>query len=263
MILSAYVQSAREVGEAKSFEGRLAAAWPRFVDCEARLSSLGPFLVREVGLASGMQVLDAAAGIGCDALFVASLGCQTTANELSCDFRKLIRARKSSELVTLTRHDWRDMVAAFGPTKFDAVLMLGNSLALILDDFTRDRIVAQAYEVCRKGGVFLVDQRNFERIYAEQAAIKEGRFEFGNKVMYCGDEVIAHPLSISRASINMGYFEGRTSKVIGRLDMATLLRGWLPNALRRAGFVLEAHHDLGLSRHEEADFVTYVARKPA
>ena len=119
----------------------------------------------EFGVPPGSDVLDAACGIGTQALGLAQLGYRVTASDLS--LRAVDRAREEAKTRGLSMAfavaDLRHLSSAFA-RGFPAVIACDNAIPHLLSD---DEIRA-AFVECRRlldpGGVFLVSVRDYAAI---------------------------------------------------------------------------------------------------
>lgn len=241
-------------------DGRLAERWTDFVGCNRRLETEGPFLLNILGR-RGVRVLDAAMGIGCESIFLARHGFRVTGNEISPTFRRLAEGRAQSEAVRfdVTAIDWTNLSAVFGRNTFDAVLILGNSLCLLRDAEARRQAVLNFREVCAKGGTVLVDERNFEYILRNRAAILDGDFRYSGRVMYCGTEVSGRPTAIDSECVRFTYEYRPSGDYLGHLDMHPFCEGEMAELFNQAGLTcIERYSDLAKGYRGDADFYTYV-----
>lgn len=240
---------------------KLATHWADFVDCGARLSTLGPFLCRICGEYEDPIVLDAAAGIACESIFLRERGIRIVSNEIDAALRARGQARAESQGIELewTTVDWRGLCDQLTPCSFDVGLVLGNSLCLLLDAEDRRVAVTQFRRAIRPGGKLVVDERNFAYILSEKASILEGQFRYSGRVMYCGRRVSGRPILIRPELVRFGYFTNQ-NECVGTLDMYPFQRHELRDLLMKAGFAtVRTYADLSVDHREDADFYTHVA----
>jgi SAM-dependent methyltransferase len=222
-------------------EDTLAQRWPDFVDPSKRLVKEAPFLEALINR-YGTRVLDAAMGIGCESVFLAKCGSQVTGNEISSRFRRiaLARARLENAPMKVTAIDWRNLAKVFDPDSFDVVLLLGNSLCLMRELADRQETVTNLKTVCRRGGVVVVDQRNFDYIIREKERILAGYFRYHREVMYCGSKVVGYPADINVNRVRFAYEDTRSKRLLGHLDMHPFLERELVDIFGNEGFSLDA-----------------------
>jgi glycine/sarcosine N-methyltransferase len=147
----------------------LAADYDRFVHWEARLAYELPFFQRLFTEHGIERVLDAACGTGQHAIALARRGYQVVGADLSAPM--IERARQNA-----VRRDAANAyfvvaglgdLASLGRT-FDAVLCLGNSLPHLLTAAAVTRALADFAVVLRPGGLLVMQNRNFDRVWAER-----------------------------------------------------------------------------------------------
>jgi len=246
--------------QSEGFQSSLVRAWPAFVDCRARLRTLLPFLTATIPLRA--RVIDLAAGIGCEAVALAELGYQVTANEINPALHRLAarRAQHWTDHLKLRRCDWRHIATEMGGERFGALLLLGNSFCLLPDEDERRQALCEFVSLCDTDAAFIVDLRNFKYILRARDAILGGRFRYSGRVMYCGKRISGHPIAISPDRVTFGYF-GEDGLKRGTLDMVPLLVDDLIAACGRVGFrAVAVFSDLKPGIDESADFFTCVFR---
>jgi SAM-dependent methyltransferase len=242
--------------------GTLAARWPEFVDCEERLRLEEPFLETLLGRFANPSILDAAMGIGCEVTWLTKAGYNVIGNEVEADLLLVARtrAKKSHVDISTISCDWRNLTDVFGDRCFDVVLLLGNSFCLLLDPSDRERAARHLYNICRSGGMLVIDERNFPYILGSKEGILKGHFRYSRRVVYCGSEIDARPIEIGQDKVRFGYFDG--ASIVGTLDMFPFPLGHLKEIFLRAGFgSVEVFSDFAHGYDPSADFYTYVFRR--
>lgn len=265
LTISAFIESPSEARWNGECEDPLVARWPDFVNYSKRLETEGPFL-RGVVRQYGVRVLDAAMGIGCESIFLTKEGAQVTGNEINPGFREHAREKARVEKVELkvTAIDWRNLAKVFEPDSFDVILLLGNSLCLMQKSDDRKETLKSLREVCRPGGVVVVDQRNFDYILEQKEAVLNGYFRYGHRVMYCGTDIVGYPIAIDNDCVRFVYENTASQNILGYLDMHPFLGRELVDVFQNGGFTLES----SLSDFQPlpfcptADFYTHIFRKP-
>jgi SAM-dependent methyltransferase len=253
------------MGSLSENPNKLLARWQEFVDCPARLRLEGPFLNRVMADVNGScrEVLDAAMGMGCEAIFLALRGLTVTGNEINPELVRLAAAHAvtSRADLRLTANDWRDFGLSFHGKTFDVVLLVGNSFSLLLGDGDRRRAAAGLRAVCRPGGIMVVDQRNYDYIRAARSEVLSGRFRYSNQVMYCGTRIQGQPIVVTDRLITFAYEDRQTGVELGQFDMYPFYDLELAELIMDAGFQgYERYSDFRPGHHENADFFTYVFR---
>lgn len=242
----------------------LARRWPDFVDPSKRLVKEAPFLKSLINR-YGTRVLDAAMGIGCESVFLAKCGFQVTGNEISSSFRRiaLARARVENAPMKVTAIDWRNLAQVFDSDSFDVVLLLGNSLCLMQELADRQATVINLKSVCHRGGVVVIDQRNFDYMFRERERILAGYFRYKTEAIYCGTRVVGYPVDIDVSRVRFAYEDVESKTILGHLDMHPFLKRELVDMFESEGFSLDASlsdfHQK--SSDPNSDFFVHVFRK--
>ncbi len=151
----------------------LAADYDRFVNWEGRLAYELPFFERllDEHLPSGQgkaRLLDAACGTGQHAIALAQQGYEVLGADLSTAMAEGARANAAAASVPV-----RFVVAGFGHLAelgetFDGVLCLGNSLPHLLTAEALAQALADFAAVLRPGGLLLLQNRNFDRVWRQR-----------------------------------------------------------------------------------------------
>jgi glycine/sarcosine N-methyltransferase len=150
----------------------LAVDYDRFVNWEARLAHELPFFLTLFDQAGVQRVLDAACGTGHHAIALARHGYDVVGADLSPAMVELARENAAAAGVTV-----RFVQAGLGELSgiepgakgnFDAVLCLGNSLPHLLSRDAVTATLADFAAVLRPGGLLVVQNRNFDKIWAEK-----------------------------------------------------------------------------------------------
>jgi glycine/sarcosine N-methyltransferase len=271
--------------EVPLFPKRLADAWEAYVDEEHRLNGapgggsrgLAAFLEDVLqGHRSG-RILDAAAGIGSDSLWLIRQKIDVTANEIEAYFAVALREKFAAvgiEEPQLVRVDWRTLTDIYRGEWFEVVLVLGNSLCLVRNTDDRMRCLREFRDILKPGGILVVDERNWNYILRDRDDILSDpiqKFRYP-RVIYTGTEVRSYPVAISKDAVVLEFFEaphtrrnptGRP-KVIGKIETYPIVEPSLSEMLADAAFRdVTTYSDLELRDpiDPEATFYTYTARK--
>jgi SAM-dependent methyltransferase len=193
-------------------------------------------------LPPGSRVLDAACGIGVDALVLHRQGHRVTAADASPAMIDRARTRFSAagaRIPTMVCR-WRQLPDRL-PRSYDAVLCTGNALAHLLDDGQVEAALCGFRSVLRDGGVLLLDGHEWDVIPArgpstERADLvtRDGatatcRYRWGTPSGPPGPHTLEIEISISAADHDASV---RTHVVTLRPYTHDQLRRWL----REAGF---------------------------
>lgn len=241
----------------------LVGFWGRFIDWEKRRKGENGFLVKTLSRFKARKVFDSCMGDGCDTIFLLKEGFEVTSNDLDVTFIRKAQenARKNSVRLNVTSFDWRRLDKHFPPDSFDAVICLGNSLTYLFSKKDHAKSLRGFYRLLRKGGVLVVDERNYDYFLKNRKEILAGKFRYRGKFVYCGTEVKAHPIRISSKEVVMEYCDSKTSQKC-QLVMYPFKKGELRSRIREAGFGrIETYCDFQKKKDNEADFFTYVAQK--
>lgn len=165
----------------------LAADYDRFVNWKGRLSHELPFFDRlfagrllESRLRSGRgvrRVLDAACGTGQHAIALAQRGYQVVGSDLSARMVELARYNAASASatagldVTFEVAGLSELASLDG--NFEAAICLGNSLPHLLTAQAVSGALAGFAAVLRPGGLLVIQNRNFDRVWRERERFME------------------------------------------------------------------------------------------
>ena len=267
---------------------KMATRWREYVDVDYRLrkaGALATFLRKELDGAE--LVLDAAAGIGCEAILLQGLGFGVISNEVDENLRveaeKL--ANEHQQRLALEQHMWERLPDKLeGGLKFDAILCLGNSLCLVPDVKRQAESLAGFNQLLRPGGLLVIDERNFSWMLIHRDNIMRDPVaewpHLEGDVMYAGQSVRGFPASIAEDRIEWVIYDNterrstRAEMLSAAIDNPLELRpfraGELHALLEKNGFeVLRIYADLeevsngampSQSKVGEAAFLTYVAK---
>lgn len=146
----------------------LAADYDRFVNWQGRLSHELPFFASLFEGRGVQRVLDAACGTGHHALALAGQGYQVVGADLSTAMIERARANATVQGVDVSFVvAGLGGFAALGET-FDAAICLGNSLPHLLSARAVAEALADFAAVLRPGGPLVIQNRNFDRVWAQQ-----------------------------------------------------------------------------------------------
>jgi SAM-dependent methyltransferase len=278
------------------FGGELAERWEDYVDPAAREAVLGPFM--DSVLQDHPDVLDAAAGIGCESIYLLKAEgspYSVLSNEVDGRFLAVAtrRAEKSHVNISLRKYRWESLPSALeGNMRFNAVLVLGNSICMVLDEEHRKRCLRAFFDCLRPGGSLVIDERNFSYLLRARDAVLSDPlatlpFISVGDVMYHGQALKGLPTAISDTQITWSFCENdppahSSEDLLARrivdadVQLYPFKHGELFQCLRDTGFqqidvyadlepVSTGRSDRSTMPSEEAignsDFVTYVARR--
>jgi glycine/sarcosine N-methyltransferase len=301
-IISSYVDEVLEKSEdlgdvaprLELIDPDLAESWETYLDPASREEGpLGKFLL---DVLQGKQyVLDAAAGIASDSVFLLEQGFSVWSNEVDRRLAETAEAyatRRRAPL-KLTSYLWETLPDSLeGGMRFEAVLVLGNSICLVQDDAQRRQCLNAFHDVLRPGGALVLDERNFSYMldYSKEIVADPAKYfppTLAGDVMYGGRKVRGFPAQISKEDVVWRFFDnaslgrrGARRDILDRLFQVNDLHlypfahGELYGLLKETGFVnIRVFADLQMigtargtmpSREAigSADFITYVAERP-
>ncbi|HLY18677.1 MAG TPA: class I SAM-dependent methyltransferase [Bryobacteraceae bacterium] len=137
---------------------------------------LGPLLEAECGKNAAL-ILDAACGIGTQAIGLAMRGHRVTASDLS--EAAIVRARAEAAARKLSIPFWtadlRDLSGAPGGP-FDVVLIADNALAHLLTEDDVRQAAASAARMLRPGGILLATMRDYDTLARERPVVQGPAF---------------------------------------------------------------------------------------
>ncbi len=240
----------------------LVGIWGDFIDWRRRRLGENGFLEKTLAGHGCKRVLDASLGDGCDSIHLIKQGFEVTSNEIDSLFieRALLNAKKANVNLSVTCFDWRELDEKFERDSFDAVLLLGNSLTYLFRRNDRLRALKAFKNVLRKGGVLLIDERNYEYMLKNRAQILAGKFKYSGKFVYCGSKVHGRPVEIRDNKVVMKY-EHENGKT-AFLTLYPFKKGELKGLLKEASFgKIMQYSDYHPGYSSNADFHQYVTVK--
>jgi SAM-dependent methyltransferase len=136
--------------------------WEKSIQRQSQ--ALGEIL-REFGVRPGDRVLDAAAGIGTQALGLAAAGYDVAASDISDGAIERLEREAARRQLSLRARvaDLRTLSATFAET-FDAVLACDNAIPHLLTDAEIARAFAECRKCVRFGGVLIISVRDYATI---------------------------------------------------------------------------------------------------
>jgi hypothetical protein len=192
-----YVRKMQEFARAKPFKGgdvglelvelEVAERWNDYVGFADRVSGrdnpLGDFLLERIDEKfpnRDCTVLDAAAGSGCDAIFLIRKGLRVDINEADPRYAEMIQRNADDPVLGLGRKGglraarlplsnitWQDLHGGLPPgSRYHVVLVLGNSFCLV-EPRDRRKCLQELTAVLYKNGMLVIDERNFSDMLDE------------------------------------------------------------------------------------------------
>ncbi|MEW6294716.1 MAG: class I SAM-dependent methyltransferase [Candidatus Diapherotrites archaeon] len=238
--------------------------WGDFIDWKKRREGERGFLFNKLKEFKCKKVFDSSLGEGADSIYLIKNGFEVVSNDIDKLFIEKAQKNAVLEGVTLniTELDWRELEEHFKQESFDAVLCLGNSLTYLFKKADQLKTLKNFFFILRKKGVLIIDERNYQYVLDKRKEIlKEGKFNYSKKYVYCGNEVHGEPIEISENKVRMQYTDERTGKK-AYLIVYPFKRNELLNLLKEAGFnKIEKFSDYKKGDNPNADFRQYVCIK--
>lgn len=241
----------------------LVEIWREFIDWDKRRVGEDGFLTKNLRQNNVKKVFDSSLGDGCDSIYLLKEGFDVTSNEIDNVFLNKARQNALSEEIelNLTYLDWRNLDKELQEGSFDAVICLGNSLTYLFKEKDQLQALEQFKKILRKGGVLIVDGRNYQYILDNKDEILKGNFKYSGDYVYCGDKVHGTPIAIADKKVRIEYKHSETDKK-GYLTLYPFKRGELKGLLERAGFSsIKQFSDYKEGENPEADFYQYICIK--
>ena len=241
----------------------LVEMWGDFIDWKKRRKGENGFLKKILEKNNARDVFESCLGDGCDSIYLIKEGFEVTSNDLDVEFIKKAQenARKENVKLNITSFDWRELEKHFEKEKFDAVLCLGNSLTYLFKKPDRLKTLKQFYKILKKGGVLVIDERNYQYFLDNKEQILGGNFIYSGKYVYCGNKVHGKPIEIKKNKVVMEYADTLRKKK-GHLTLYPFWKGEMLLLLKTAGFKeIAQYSDYKKGFNQKADFYTYVCKK--
>lgn len=241
----------------------LAEMWGDFVDWNKRRTGENGFLVKTLCAYKCKRIFESCLGDGCDAIHLTKEGFDVTSNEIDTLFAEKAKENAVKENISLkiTGFDWRNLSKHFSRGHFDAVLCLGNSLTYLFSKEDHLRTLRNFRYILRKGGILIIDERNYQYFLDDADKILKGKFRYSGKYMYCGTRVSGHPVEIENNKVVMEYTDKKTGKK-AYLVLYPFKRGELMKLIEGAGFSkVTQYSDFKKGFSKNADFFQYTAVK--
>lgn len=256
------------------FQPNLADVWDEFVSPKKRVTRLGPFVEQQIadaGIESAM-ILDAATGVGCDSVYLASQGHSVVSNEI--DPRLIahaveLNAQNGDHPLDIKRFDWRHFEHLADADTFDVVLALGNSLSCLYSESDVRDVLVRFAHLLKPDGLLIVDERDYPSMFEERDKMETKDFLFPGEVVYCSRSIQARPRRIPKEAgvdndlLTLEYIRASDGVEVGTFDVLPFADGQLTGLLEESGFRnVKRHFNLKPSRGRSAvQFVTYVASR--
>ena len=223
-----------------------------------------PFLlsVLKERVPAGACVLDAAVGVGHDAIYLAKQGYPVHGNDIDKDALKLARknAKRAGAKIVFTGVNWLDF--RLYNVYYGVVLCLGNSLTYLFD---KDQQLQALKNFRNKLDVpdctLVIDERNYQYMFDHAREIERRRFRYPGVYALSKKDVHLTPLAIKEGEVIMRAASRQTGHTLD-LKFYPFKRNEMLSLLRETGFRrIEQFSDYIPGFNPNADFYQYVCTK--
>jgi 2-polyprenyl-3-methyl-5-hydroxy-6-metoxy-1,4-benzoquinol methylase len=154
---------------------QFASDYDRFVNWDNRLTFEIPLIEKNLAdvkkpAAEPLHILDAACGTGMHALALTKAGYQVAGADFSREM--IINAKRNAEStqlqLPLETVGFGALASAFGESRFDALLCLGNSLPHLIEEKDLESALKDFHACLKPGGLLLIQNRNFDAVMAKK-----------------------------------------------------------------------------------------------
>jgi SAM-dependent methyltransferase len=240
----------------------VAREWEGYVgELKKRENTIGKLLLDELGEYRNFKgrILDAAAGVGHEVLFLFKNNFDISANELDYGFSEILLSKIPNQKIETYQYDWRELLNYLKPM-YKAIVLIGNSLSMVKGNEERKKCIEQFYKLLASGGKLIIDQRNFELIQNE---LSKGNEYLGNGIMYPGTEIISKLTRVNLSNLfAFNFFVKNKKNLLGTIVVEAIPKDELKNMLKEVGFKnIKVYSDLEKGLNPKAHFYTYVATK--
>jgi len=233
----------------------LSEKWDEIINWEKRKENENGFFEEILDSYGVTDVLDMACGTGFHAIHLANQGFNVDATDGSEAMlsKTLENAHRYNADITVGQADWLNLTDVVSK-QYDAVVCLGNALTHLFYDELYQKAIREVYKVLKKGGIFIVDQRNYDSILDHGYSSK-------HKYYYCGEEVAVHPVVVQEDLVKFEYKFSENDKYY--LTMHPIRKDVLGQHLLNAGFdSVKTYGDFKQQYDPyEPDFIVHVAEK--
>ena len=207
------------------------------------------------------SILDAAVGVGHDAIYLAKhSSCSVYGNDIEDEaiHRARENAREAKVSLNISQINWLGLCAHKG---YHAILCVGNSLTYLFDRQARVDALANFAGELASDGTLIIDERNYQYMFDHAREIKEVKFEYPGVYALSKNDVHLTPVSIRQGEVRM---RAKSSKTGNTLDLKfyPFKRNEMLGLLRETGFRrIEQFSDYVPGFNPNADFYQYVCTK--
>jgi len=235
----------------------LSEKWDEIINWEKRKENENGFFEKILHYHGVGTVLDMACGTGFHAIHLANEGFSVDATDGSDQMlaRTMENAEQYNADIEVGKADWLELTDTLDK-RYDAVICLGNALTHLFYDKYYQIAMREVYNTLNDGGIFVVDQRNYD-------SILDNGYSSKHQYYYCGEEVEVFPVIIEEDLVKFQYTFSDNEKHY--LTMHPIRREAFTTHLKNAGF--ESVTTYGDFEEEfepdEPDFLIHIAQKKA
>jgi len=230
--------------------------WDDFINWEKRKKGEGSFFVDILKKYKVKKVLDIACGTGYDSIKLIKAGFQVKCSDGSKEMIKKAKENFQKENIELNavQSDWKNLIDKFRDEKFDAIICLGNSFTHLFYEKDKKSVLNQIYFLLNKGGVLIIDQRNYDYILSKGYKSK-------HKYVYCGETINVDLLYKSNSLIKFKYTKKGNGFFI--LELYPIRVNEIRKLIKGAGFKkIEIFGDFEKNYDSDnTDFIQHIAVK--
>jgi len=231
----------------------IASYWDAIIDWDKRKEGEGDFFINFLRKFKAKKILDIACGTGYDSVRLLNEGFHVK----SCDgsLFMLTKARINAEdyQVNLKAKfcDWERLKRIY-QEKFDAIICLGDAFCHIFGKGKMIDFLKQIYGLLKKRGIFIVDQRNFDKIL-------KGNFSSTHKYIYCGIQLNTE---FRKKTENHLLIIHRLGKLKFEFDVYPIKFKEMRNLLFKTGFKVQSFGDFSKRfKFSKPDFFQHICIK--
>jgi len=235
------------------YSAAVVSFWDSLIDWQKRREGEGDFYINNLRKHGVKTVLDFACGTGYDSIRLLEEGFKVTSSDGSTN--NLVKAHINAEDAGVTLDasicDWRRLERHFN-TQFDAAICLGNSFCHLFEAEDRRDVLKQVAALLPSGGVFIIDQHNFDKI------LDKG-FSSKHKYVYAGDAVDVRVAAKNDSYLKLIY-SAKTAEY--HLEIYPIRAKELKTLLKEVGFEVTTYGDFNpkFSKYDP-DFLQHVCVK--
>ena len=234
-----------------------------FINPEKRRKGEGGFLIKQLKEHNCKKVFESSLGLGIDGVYLHKNKFEVIGNDLNNYAIEKAKEYMKIECVNMkiTTYDWRELTKNIKNNSFCAVLCLGNSLTCLFKKLDQLKALKNFYNILRKEGILIIDERNYQYILDNKEEILKGKFKYSGKYVFCGENVHASPVEISENKIKMQYLDDKNKKKV-YLYLYSFKKNELFNLLKETGFMnIKRFSDYKEGYNKDADFYQYICVK--